>query len=143
MLDKTIPAVVLPILYPGSSTPVRFHRHTDTGAIWVVAVDICNVLGLTNTSYVASKLPKNKVYKHLCYTDGGRQTVTWFELSAVYQLCVDEGNMEFLLWLRSTAINIPDSQEPKRVIKDPVIIERSTFNKLLSIFIDLNDQNLI
>lgn len=40
MLDKTIPAVVLPILYPGSNTPVRFHRHIETGAIWVVPKDV-------------------------------------------------------------------------------------------------------
>lgn len=145
MLDKTVPADVIPFLYPYTQQLVRTHRHTEDNSVWLVLADVCRIMGLTNTTYVTSKLNKDKTYKHLVYTDGGKQTVTWVELSEVQELCRRHNAVQFLNWLNTMQVNVPlpAKQATQHIFADPVIIERSTLNKFLELYEDLKRQNLI
>lgn len=145
MLDKTIPANVIPFIYPLTCQIVRVHRHTEDSSVWIVAVDVCRILNLANTSYVTSKLNQNKVYKHLCITDGGKQTVTWIELSEVIELAHQNGNDTFAKWLveMKRTVPLPDDISTNHQFKDPVIIERETINKFRELYLELKSQNLI
>lgn len=141
MVDKDIPASIISIIYPFSQTKVRFHRAT-TDELWVVGADICNILGLTNISYVSKKLPRT--YKHKIETKGGKQVVLWFPLESVYTLCREHNAMDLINWLRMTALQLPSEfKRSSYVFEEPVIIERRTLSKMLDVMEELRLQNVI
>lgn len=142
MLDTGVPANIISIIYPSSQTKVRFHRHTDNGSIWIVAADICNILNLTNTSYVASKYPN--AYKHTIETTGGKQKVIWLNEEDTYNLCRENNAINLINWLRFTILNLPNNfVRNTYTFNDPVVIERSTLSKLLDLVEELHMQNVI
>lgn len=59
MPDKEKPVGIISIRYPATETIVRFHRD-DNNVLWVVGADICEMIGLTNISYVGKKLGETK-----------------------------------------------------------------------------------
>lgn len=103
MLDKDIPADYDTIYY--MDMPLRIHKHSDNGSIWCVGKDLCDILHLTNVSYIASKIDSSHVIRHCILNCKGKQTVTWFDIEAVQLLTLktnkDTGAKFFSWYLTS------------------------------------------
>lgn len=98
--------------------PVRVHFHTENGSAWCVAKDLCNILQLTNASYISSTLKSSQVIKHCINNTKGKQVVTWFDLSAVQLLSSKSKTIQgksFYAWY-VTAPNSNYIQLPKELV---------------------------
>lgn len=141
MPDKEKPVGIISIRYPATETIVRFHRD-DNNVLWVVGADICEMIGLTNISYVGKKLGETK--KEYIKTKGGKQAVLWFSMDSVEKLCREYTAVSVLNWIRFSALMIPMKFKGNEyVFKDPIIIERSTLSKMLDVMEELHIQNVI
>ena len=79
----------------------------DNGDIWFVAKDVCDVLGLKNTSDATKTLEDDEKGIEKIYTPGGMQDMTVISESGLYQLILRSNKPEaklFSKWVRSEVL---------------------------------------
>ena len=132
MLPISTPAKFITLLY--HDTPVRIHIHTDDKSIWVVLHDLCNVIHRKNPSYYKRKLPINTWKIHKIKTIQGYQKVIWVKVQNLPDIEDSLYLGEFLLWVQTTVnSDVLGSDNPTKVFKDPVLVEKEDLKNLLEI----------
>lgn len=133
MLNKNTPAEFIAFKYLETDVSIRVHKHTDNNSIWFVLADLCEILNLSNVTYTASRLGRENIYKHKVLTDGGVQIVTWIKFDEAIKLCNQQNNSKLSNFLREIKVSIENKQKP-------IILEQSTYLKLLAIIDEINSQ---
>lgn len=139
MLDSNTPAKFISFLY--ENYLVRFHIHSVNGTLWVVGKDICNILHITNPSYVAKMLPKESVCKHKIQTIKGYQNILWFKVDSLLNIKNNLYLQSFFYWLDTQIKSkLTTTTESSVVLRESILVERSDLKALLNIVKNLTQQ---
>lgn len=128
--------------------PFKFNEHEvrtitdDKGEPWFVAKDVCNILGLTDTSMFVQGLEEDEKGTSIICTPGGNQTMLTVNESGLYALVFKSRKPEakaFRRWVTSEVlptirrtggyIQAADNETPEEIMARALIVAKDTIDR--------------